>query len=197
MKSHLVPAVCLALLIGLATTARADVDELRVGVAHNINIFHRSLEDGREGNDVQGELVFSAPQILNVIGAPRPYLVGSLNTEGKTSFAGGGVLWRWNWGHHWAFEPGFGYIVNNGEIDNPFPAGSPEAARFQSEHQLLGSHDLFRVTFAVEHSFGEHSALQLYYEHMSHGQILARGRNQGLNDIGLRYVWRFNNSSAR
>jgi hypothetical protein len=53
---------------------------------------------------------------------------------------------------------------------------------------LLGSRDLFRVTFALERSFCEHAALQLYYEHASHGKILDRGRNQGLNNIGLRYA---------
>ena len=195
MRLQLLAAACL-LSFGVAAPARADVDELRFGVTHNFNVEHRSLEDGREGDSVQAELVFSSPELLGIIGSPRPYLVGSLNTEGKTSFFGGGVLWRWNWGRHWAFEPGFGYIVHNGEVDNPFPDGTVEAAQFQSEHQLLGSQDLFRVTFALERSFGEHSALQLYYEHASHGQILDRGRNQGLNNIGLRYVWRFHDSSA-
>ena len=196
MKLQLLAAVCL-LSFGMATPARAEVDELRFGVTHNFNVEHRSLEDGREGDSAQAEIVFSSPELFGIIGSPRPYLVGSLNTEGKTSFVGAGVLWRWNWGRHWAFEPGFGYIVHNGEVDNPFPNGTAEAAQFQSEHQLLGSQDLFRVTLALERSFGEHSALQLYYEHASHGQVLDRGRNQGLNNIGLRYVWRFHANSAQ
>ncbi len=196
MKPNLLAAACL-IAFGMAAPARAEIDELRVGVTHNFNVEHDSLRDGREGDSVQGELVFSAPEVFGVIGSPRPYLVGSLNTEGKTSFVGAGVLWRWNFAHNWAFEPGFGYIIHNGERDNPFADGTPEAAQFQSEHQLLGSQDLFRVTFALERSFGDHSALQLYYEHASHGQILDRGRNQGLNNIGLRYVWRFHSNSAQ
>lgn len=196
MKPQLLAAACLALSFGMAGGARAEVDELRLGVTHNFNVEHEQLADGREGDNVEGELVFSSPQVFGVIGSPRPYLVGSVNTEGKTSFVGAGVLWRWNWGRRWAFEPGFGYIIHNGELDNPFPNDSPEAAQFQSQHQLLGSRDLFRVTLALERSFGERSALQLYYEHASHGQVLDQGRNQGLNNIGLRYIWRFHDNGA-
>ena len=132
MKSHLLAAACLAFLFGMAAPARAEVDELRFGVTHNFNVEHGQLADGREGDNVEGELVFPSPQVFGLIGSPRPYLAGSLNTEGKTSFVGAGVLWRWNWGRRWAFEPGFGYIVHNGEVDNPFPDDSREAAQFQS-----------------------------------------------------------------
>jgi lipid A 3-O-deacylase len=198
MKSHLLAAAaCLALSVSLAAPARAEVDELRVGVTHNFNVEHNRLTDGREGDNVEGELVWSSPELFGIIGSPRPYVVGSFNTEGKTSFVGAGVLWRWNFAHNWAFEPGFGFIVHNGEIDNPYPDGSAQAAQFQDEHQLLGSRDLFRETFALERSFGDHAALQVYYEHASHGQILNSGRNQGLNNVGLRYVWRFHANGAQ
>jgi len=197
MKSNLLAAACLLSLGMTVTPARAEVDEMRFGVTHNFNVEHDQLQDGREGDSLQGELVFSSPELLGLIGSPRPYFVGSLNTEGKTSFVGVGVLWRWNFARNWAFEPGFGYIIHNGERDNPFADGTAEAAQFQSDHQLLGSQDLFRETFALERSFGEHAALQIYYEHASHGQILDRGRNQGLNNIGLRYVWRFHGASAQ
>jgi len=197
MKSHLfAAAACLAVSIGMAAPACAEIDEFRIGVTHNFNVEHDQLTDGREGDSVQGEIVWSSPELFGIIGSPRPYVVGSLNTEGKTSFVGAGVLWRWNFARHWAFEPGFGFIVHNGELDTPFPDGSLQAAQFQSEHQLLGSRDLFRETFALERSFGEHSALQLFYEHASHGQILNQGRNQGLNNVGLRFVWRFHPASA-
>jgi len=67
---------------------------------------------------------------------------------------------------------------------------------FRLRQRAFGSRDLFRETFALERGFGEHSALQIYYEHASHGQILNQGRNQGLNNIGLRFVWRFHPNSA-
>ena len=33
--------------------------------------------------------------------------------------------------------------------------------------------------------------MQGIYEHLSHGQILGEGRNQGLDEIGVRAVWKF------
>jgi lipid A 3-O-deacylase len=56
---------------------------------------------------------------------------------------------------------------------------------------LLGSRDLFRTTFALEREFGPHWGAQLHYEHMSHGQILDQGRNQGLDYVGVRILRRF------
>src|SRR5262249_37399408 len=123
---------------------------------------------------------------------PRPYLLASGNLEGKTSFGGIGAVWRWNISDHWAIEPGFGYVIHNGEIDNIYPLGTPQAARFEEEHQLLGSRDLFRTTFALEREFGTRFGAQLYYEHLSHGQILDSGRNQGWDGVGVRFIMRFN-----
>jgi lipid A 3-O-deacylase len=61
---------------------------------------------------------------------------------------------------------------------------------------LLGSRDLFRTTFALEREFGDRVAAQLYWQHMSHGQILDRGRNQGLDYVGLRFSYRFDPDPA-
>lgn len=39
--------------------------------------------------------------------------------------------------------------------------------------------------------------MQLYWEHMSHGQILDEGRNQGLDYVGLRFLYRFDDDTAQ
>ena len=87
-------------------------------------------------------------------------------------------------------------LVHDGEIDNPFPDGSPAGNAFEEDNQLLGSRDLFRTTFALEREFGERAAMQIYWEHMSHGQILDSGRNQGLDYVGLRFSYRFDPDAA-
>ncbi len=120
-----------------------------------------------------------------------------MNTSNDgVNFGGVGLLWRWEFADGWAFEPGFGYIVHDGEIDNPFDDNTPEAAEFSREHQLLGSRDLFRTTLALEREFGSRWAAQIYYEHMSHGQILDSGRNQGLDYYGLRIAYRIDTDAA-
>lgn len=197
MKIRLASAALLVL--AWAAPAHADVEEIRIGVVHHdIRTDHGELADPKEdGPNIEGELVFTSPDWIKWLGAPRPYVMGSLNTAGNTSFGGVGLYWRWEFADHWAFEPGFGYVVHNGEIDVPTElAGTPAAGAFEREHQLLGSRDLFRTSFALERELGSRTAVQAYFEHLSHGQILAEGRNQGLNEAGLRFIYRFNPDAA-
>ncbi len=187
-----------AVAAGLMTPAEAKIDEIRLGVAGNIRSDHGDIVEGKEeGANVEVEIVSSSPDFLNLIGSPRPYIMGSANTDDDgVSFGGVGLLWRWEFADGWAFEPGFGYIVHDGEIDSPFTPGSPAAVAFEADHQLLGSRDLFRTSFALEREFGDRFASQLYWEHMSHGQILDEGRNQGLDYVGLRFIYRFDPDPA-
>jgi lipid A 3-O-deacylase len=197
MKLKLFGSTLLMAVMGLAAPAHAKIDEVRVGVVHNLRLDHGDIVDGKEeGENVEIEIVSSSPDFLNIIGSPRPYLMGSINTDDGVNFGGVGVLWRWEFAEGWAFEPGFGYIIHDGAIDNPFPDGTPAAAAYEEEHQLTGSQDLFRSSFALEREFGERWAGQLYWEHMSHGQILDSGRNQGLDYVGLRIAYRFDTDAA-
>lgn len=196
MNLKLLAASALA-AFGFAAPAHAEIEELRFGVVGNIRSDHGDIVEGKEeGANVEIEIVASSPDFLNLIGSPRPYVMGSINTGDGVSFGGVGVLWRWEFADGWAFEPGFGYIIHDGEIDNPFAPGSPAAIAFEADHQLLGSRDLFRTSFALEREFGSRAAMQLYWEHMSHGQVLDTGRNQGLDYVGLRVLYRFDPDPA-
>ncbi|HVY84175.1 MAG TPA: acyloxyacyl hydrolase [Caulobacterales bacterium] len=178
-----------------AAPAYADIDEIRLGVVqHNIRTDHGDLASPKEdGPNIEGELVYTSPHWSKWMGSPRPYLMASINTHGNTSFAGFGLYWRWEFANHWAFEPGFGYVLHNGKIDVPDDLkGTPAGIEFANRHQLLGSRDLFRSSFALEREMGRRMGVQLYYEHMSHGEILGRGRNQGLDEAGVRFLYRFN-----
>jgi lipid A 3-O-deacylase len=62
---------------------------------------------------------------------------------------------------------------------------------FSANHVLLGSEDLFRTSLALTWKFSDTWGVQGIYEHLSHGQILGKGRNQGLDEIGVRAVWTF------
>jgi len=178
-------------LASLVAPAQAKIDEIRLAYVNNLQDDHGDIVDGKEGENAELEIVSSSPDLLNLIGSPRPYLMvsGNVSNDG-VNFGGVGLLWRWEFADGWAFEPGLGYIIHDGEIDNPFPDGTPQAAAFSDEHQLLGSRDLFRTSLALEREFGERWATQLYYEHMSHGQILDQGRNQGMDFVGLRVLYR-------
>lgn len=197
MRWKLFGSTLLMAVAGLIAPAHAKVDEIRIGVVHNLRLDHGEIVDGKEeGENIEIEIVSSSPDFLNFIGSPRPYLMGSINTDDGVSFGGVGLLWRWEFADGWAFEPGFGYIVHDGEIDNLFPPGTPAAVAFEADHQLLGSRDLFRTSLALEREFGERFAGQLYWEHMSHGQVLDEGRNQGLDYVGIRFLYRFDPDPA-
>jgi lipid A 3-O-deacylase len=198
MKLKLFGSTLLVALAALIAPAYADVDEVRFGLVGNVRSDHGDITRGKYGAlNGEIEIVSSSPDFLNFIGSPRPYAFISIPTaEDSLTFGGVGVVWRWEFADGWAFEPGFGYVVHDGLIDNKFTPGTPEAAAVEAEHQLLGSRDLFRTTFALEREFGDRVAAQLYWQHMSHGQILDSGRNQGLDYVGLRLAYRFDPDSA-
>jgi lipid A 3-O-deacylase len=197
MKLNLLCSTLLVAIAGMTVPAQAKIEEFRVGAVGNIRSDHGDIVEGKEeGANIEFELVSNSPDFLNIIGSPRPYAMASINTDDGVSFGGVGLIWRWEFADGWAFEPGFGYIIHDGEIDSPFPPGSPEGIAFEEEHQLLGSRDLFRSSFALEREFGDRAAVQLYWQHMSHGQILDSGRNQGLDYVGMRFLYRFDPDPA-
>lgn len=174
--------------LALAPAAQAGVDELHVGVmAHNICVTDCKNANKEDGPNVELQLSFDSPSFLRWAFSPQPYIMASINVAGETSFGGVGLEWRWDFAEGWALEPGVGYVVHDGETNNPYPNGSPEAAAFADEHVLLGSEDLFRSSIGLTRDFAGPWEAQLFFEHLSHGQILGDGRNQGMDQIGVRF----------
>ena len=177
----------------LTPTASAQlIEEARLGVMqHNVCIIDCKNADKEDGPNIEGELVFASPDFLNLLLAPRPYIVGSVNTAGNTNFGGFGLMWNWDFAQRWSLEPSLGYVIHDGALGSPFPQGDPRSDAFAKENIYFGSEDLFRTGLALNRDFGANWGLQLQYEHLSHGQILGNGRNQGVDNIGVRAYWRF------
>jgi lipid A 3-O-deacylase len=176
----------------MAPSANAGVNEIHVGVMdHNICVTNCKNADKEDGPNVEFQVSFDSPGFLSWAGSPQPYLMASFNTGGDTSFAGAGLEWRWNFAGNWALEPGVGVVIHDGETNNPFANGTPEAAAFSDEHVLLGSDVLFRTSLGLTYDFEGPWEAQIFYEHLSHGQIFASGRNQGLDELGVRFGYQF------
>jgi len=176
----------------IAPAAHAQIDSVRVGVMqHNICVIDCKNADKEDGPSIVGEARFASPDWLGWAGSPHPYLMASANTAGNTSYVAGGLEWDFEVAPGWHVEPGFGYALHDGYIQNKFANGTPESLAFSEEHVLLGSRDLFRSSLALTWDMSNDFALQAIYEHLSHGQVLGTGRNQGLDEIGLRAVWKF------
>ncbi len=169
-----------------------SVDELRIGAMdHNVCVFGCDNADKEDGPNISGEVVFAAPDFLKAIGKPRPYLVASLNTQGNTNFGAAGLHWNWDFAEGWSLEPGVGYAVHDGEVDFPYPQGDPRNDAISEETVFLGSRDLFRTSLSLNRDLAGPWGVQVTYEHLSHGQILGSGRNQGLDNIGVRVSYAF------
>jgi len=167
------------------------IEEIRVGIAqHNACVLECANANKEDGPSITGDIVFASPDFLSLVLGPRPMLTASVNTAGDTSYAGAGLLWNFDFAEKWSFEPSLAYVFHDGTNNSPFPQGDPRGAAFAEENVLLGSDDLFRIGLAVNRDFGENWGLQLQYDHLSHGQILGSGRNQGLDNLGIRIYWR-------
>lgn len=183
-------ALLTAILTTLSAAASADVDEIRFGVVqHNMCVLDCDNADKEGGPNLNGEIVFDSPGFLSLVWSPRPYVMGSYNTAGDTSFGGVGLLWNWDFARDWSFETGVGYVVHDGELTFPYPQGDPRNDPISESKVFLGSRDLFRTTFSLNRDLAGPWGVQVMYEHLSHGQILGNGRNQGLDNIGVRVIY--------
>lgn len=185
-------ALALSLTFAPALAAQAGpVDEIRLGVvAHNVCIANCDNANKEDGPNINGEIVFKSPEFLNIIWSPKPYVMGSVNTAGDTSFGGVGLQWDWEFAEGWAIEPGVGYVIHDGELTFPYPQGDPRNDPISATTVFFGSRDLFRTSLSLNKDLGEKWGVQVMYEHLSHGQILGEGRNQGLDNIGVRVRYR-------
>lgn len=178
--------------MALAPAANAGVDEVHVGVvAHNICVVNCKNADKEDGPNVEVQVSFDSPGFLSWAGSPQPYLMASVNVAGDTSFGGFGLEWDWQFAEGWSLEPGLGYVIHDGELNNPYANGTPEAAAFAAENLQLGSRDLFRTSLALTRDFEGPWSAQVLFEHLSHGQILGEGRNQGVDQLGIRLGYEF------
>ncbi|XBQ16811.1 MAG: acyloxyacyl hydrolase [Oceanicaulis sp.] len=162
------------------------ISEVRLGVAA-----HDLTDHSEDGPQITGELLLQPIEQLGFIGAPKPVFNISISTQGFTNLAGAGLLWDGRVGENWRIEGGFGLAVHDGinDLDTTLPP--LEQVRIKETRALLGSDVLFRTTFGLNYDVTERWGVGLFYEHYSHGQILGDGRNQGLDELGVRLNWRF------
>ncbi len=188
---HVFGALCVGVLAG--QMASADViEDISVGVLqHNICVLDCDNADKEDGPDISAEVAFVSPDWLGFAASPRPYVAVTANTAGKTSFLAAGLQWEWVFADGWSLQPSLGYGFHDGENSFPFPQGDPRNDPVSAETVFFGSRDLFRTSFALTRALGEDWAVQLHYEHFSHGQILGSGRNQGIDNAGLRVRYRY------
>ena len=187
MTRWMTAAAAAVLLSGMAS-AQDEGIEFRFGVtAHDL------ADHVEDGPNITLEVLFESPDFLEPLWSPRPFVYGSFNTNGLTNFGTAGLAWDWDLGEKWDIEYTFGLSYNDGveDIDPNAPPGDPERIRLATTRALMGNHILFYNGLGLDYDVSDNWSVGAYYEHISHGQILASGRNQALDNAGVRLSYRF------
>lgn len=214
------------LLLGLVTAfalsapALAQVSEIRGGAQqHDIEFFGLGGKKGKETSvALNAEIIFEEPEFLKWALSPQPYVGGSLNLEGNTSYGGAGLIWRQTLGETFYFDFAFGLVVHDGTREVPLPSyfADPaivaaltgtatitpaQLARIRTENVPyfdslnneieFGSRVLFREALTVGVRLNDRWATEIFAEHLSNGKILTNGSNEGLDVLGGRLSYRF------
>ena len=196
-----------ALLAGLAAAGSlaspAFAQQWYVGLyAHDVTVVGDALGLGAAGREdgVDLHMGYRTGRIgaLTVLGAPQAHAYVSLNSNRTSDFVAIGFDWPIALGQHFYLRPGFGLGYTDGEAGLP-PANVPgltvaELARRTHLYYTridFGSHLLFNPEVALGYKFNDKVATELSYTHLSNGQIFHHGKNQGLDDAGVRLVYSF------
>src|ERR1051325_7662697 len=139
-------AALLALSPPAALAQGKIVEEVKAGVlAHDVGFLGHHVEAGA---DVNLEMLFTPPDILRVIGSPRPHIGSDINTAGKTSDGYFGLTWGIML-IQILFNPGDG-IFANGSLGGAIHDGSPLTGAVPPPgRKLLGSRILFRESAEI------------------------------------------------
>ncbi|WP_158611028.1 acyloxyacyl hydrolase [Aurantiacibacter spongiae] len=172
----------LAAIAALAVPASASAQEIFGGVyAHAVDTPF-TLDTTESGTlDIAAGIRFGRIDALDFIGSPAPYVVGNLNTDGYTSFVGGGLAWTIGDGPVYV-RPGIGMVVH----DAPEFRVNPETG-YRTD---LGSRVLFEPEIGVGYRLTDRASVEAHWMHISQGQIFDGEQNPGIDMIGARMNWR-------
>jgi hypothetical protein len=189
----------------LAFAAPAAAGEAFVGVyKHDVTFIGKAVGLGAAGREdgVDVHLGYRTDKIesLDWLGKPQAHAMVSINSENTSNFVAAGLNWKIDFGQPGGFylRPGMGLAYTDGKAKLP-PANAPnisdeERARrtYLYYHRIeFGSRVLFEPELALGYQVSDRVSVELSYTHLSNGQIFHQGKNQGLDDAGVRLVYAF------
>ena len=133
--------------------------------------------------NLTGEILFAKPftaaDLFTSYFVPRPHIGGSLNFDGKTSFAYAGFTWTIDITPRFFVEGSFGGAIHNGETGRIVP----------ENHNALGCSPLFRESGSVGVRLSANWSVMATVEHLSNAGLCSQ--NRGLTNIGARLGYTF------
>lgn len=189
----------------LAIAAPACAGEVFVGVyKHDVTFIGNAVglgAAGREdGFDVHLGYRTNKLENLRWLGKPQVHTMVSINSKNTSNFVAAGFDWRIELGQPggFYFRPGMGLAYTDGKAGLP-PANAPNLTQAERDrrtylyyHRIdFGSKVLFEPELALGYQVSDKVSVELSYTHLSNGQIFHQGKNQGLDDAGVRLVYAF------
>ncbi|WKL58536.1 acyloxyacyl hydrolase [Asticcacaulis sp. ZE23SCel15] len=205
IKSGFIGALALGVVASVAGSASAG--EIYGGAyAHDVTFLGEALgigAAGREGGaDIELGWRSDKKETWDFLRHPSVYVMAAVNTQGDSSHIATGLTWKVNFGEtkKWFVRPGFGLAYTDGYDELPdfrTPGLSQEEiarrVAMRDDHIEFGSKFLFQPNIALGYDLSERTSIELAYIHLSNGQILGQGKNQGLDDLGLRVSYKLGN----
>jgi lipid A 3-O-deacylase len=184
----IITAVGMAFMLSVPCACTQDLPErtlssdilygIRLGLlAHDVGgLWSHSRAEG--GVDINAEIVFKKPGFKLWHGLVLPNLGVSINSQGDTSRAYGGLLWEFLLDTGCFVNSGAGLAVHNGQSESNDP-----------NKKQLGSRVLFRIPVEVGFTIFERHRLSLMFDHMSNAYLAHP--NEGMDTVGVRYGFQF------
>jgi lipid A 3-O-deacylase len=159
------------------------VDEVKVGVlGHDLGFLGHHLE---AGPDVNLEMLFTPPDVLAIIGSPRPHIGADINTADKTSDGYFGLTWGIMLIQS-LFGAGDGVFIN-GSLGGAVHDGYIDSGPLN--RKLLGSRILFRESAELGYQLTPGINVSALLDHISNANL---GRhNMGITSAGARFGFKF------
>lgn len=207
MKTATFAAVASLMLgaAGFGCASSAFAGEAFVGVyKHDVTFIGKAIglgAAGREGGaDIHLGYRTNRIERLDWLGKPQVHAMVSINTNNTSNFAAVGFNWKVELGQPGGFylRPGIGLAYTDGKAGLP-PANAPNLTPEERDRRTwlyynridFGSKVLFEPELALGYQVNDKVSVELSYTHLSNGQIFHQGKNQGLDDAGVRLVYAF------
>jgi hypothetical protein len=185
--------------LGMAAPARA-ADLILGAYAHDVAFIGGALGSGaadrEKGADIEIGLRSARIAALRWIGAPQAHAFVSINTDRTSDFVAAGLSWPVRLTGRLYLRPGLGLAYTDGEAGLP-PVNAPGLTPDEIQRRLelrdtridFGSQLLFEPEIALGARLGDRTGAELSWVHISNGEIFHHGKNQGLDDVGVRVVY--------
>jgi lipid A 3-O-deacylase len=191
----------MAIGAALAIAGPASAAELLAGAyIHDAAFIGGALGTGsadrEKGADIELGIRSDRIEALGLIGAPQAHAFVSVNTNRTSDFVAAGLSWPIGLSHGLYFRPGIGLAYTDGKTNLP-PVNAPGLAPAEIQRRLtlfqtridFGSKILFEPELAIGARFNDRWSAELSWVHISNGEIFHHGKNQGLDDAGVRVIY--------